>query len=235
MVREAFLKVVPRRQILDTLVAPVHRHAPLRSSWLVLPGAEHYSTAVAANGSAAFDDVDVAGAQRLLASAGVEHPSVCVLFDSGNPRRKEEFALLRASAERAGFAVSDCSSPDWANLLGTPGAYDAALFAWSESNSSTSGAVAVFGTGGTTKLQLLLQPEDGCAARPNSRSPRTPHSRRRCGSASTSNCSATPTGCRSTSSPSWSPARGGISGPAPSARAAGILWNVWKWTSANSR
>ena len=28
---------------------------------------------------------------------------------------------------------------------------------------------------------------------------------------------------------------GGISGPAPSARAAGILWNVWKWKSANSR
>ncbi|HUG50687.1 MAG TPA: ABC transporter substrate-binding protein, partial [Terrimesophilobacter sp.] len=148
-VREAFLKVVPRRQILDTLVAPVHRHAPLRSSWLVFPGAEHYSSTVAANGSAAFDNVDVAGAQRLLASAGVEHPSVCVLFDSGNPRRKEEFALLRASAERAGFAVSDCSSPDWANLLGTPGAYDAALFAWSESNSSISGAVAVFGTGGS--------------------------------------------------------------------------------------
>ena len=40
---------------------------------------------------------------------------------------------------------------------------------------------------------------------PNSRSPRTPRTRRRCGSASTSNCSAMPTGCRSISSPSWSP------------------------------
>jgi peptide/nickel transport system substrate-binding protein len=234
MVREAFLKVVPRRQMLDALVAPVHRQAPLRSSWLVLPGAAHYSTVVAANGSAAFEEVDVAGAQRLLAEAGVEHPSVCVLFDSGNPRRKAEFALLRASAERAGFAVSDCSSPDWANLLGMPGAYDAALFAWSESNSSTSGTVAVFGTGERrnynfyssqktdallAELQLATEPAQQAALR------------QRIDAQLFHDAYGVPL----YQFPQLVATSSDIRGLKPSARAAGILWNVWHWTSPNSR
>jgi peptide/nickel transport system substrate-binding protein len=233
-VREAFLKVVPRRQILDALVAPVHRNAPLRSSWLVLPGAEHYSATVAANGSAAFESVDIDGARRLLAEAGAEHPSVCVLFDSGNPRRKEEFALLQASAGQAGFAVSDCSSPDWANLLGTPGAYDAALFAWSESNSSTSGVVAVFGTGERrnynfyssqatdallAELQATAEPAQQAALR------------QRIDEQLFHDAYGVPL----YQFPQLVATSRDISGVAPSARAAGILWNVWEWKRANSR
>ena len=234
MVREAFLKVVPRRQILSELVAPVQRQAQLRSSWLFLPGGAHYSASVAANGSAAFDDVDVVGARQLLAQAGVEHPSVCLLFDSGNPRRKHEFTLLHASAALAGFVVSDCSSPDWANLLGTPGAYDAALFAWSESNSSTSGAVAVFGTGGQRNYNSYSSPETDAllaelqvATEPAQQA----ELRQRIDEQLFRDAYGVPL----YQFPQLVASGGEISGLAPSARAAGILWNVWEWKSANSR
>ncbi|GAB3036778.1 ABC transporter family substrate-binding protein [Parafrigoribacterium mesophilum] len=234
MVREAFLKVVPRREILRELVAPVHPHAPLRSSWLFLPGAAQYSASVAANGSDAFDDVDVVGAQRLLAQAAVEHPSVCVLFDSGNPRRKQEFTLLQAHAQRAGFVVSDCSSPDWANLLGTAGAYDAALFAWSESNSATGGAAAVFGTDGarnynfysSQKTDALLA-ELGVAADPA----RQAELRQAIDEQLFRDAYGVPL----YQFPQLVATGGGVNGLTPSARAAGILWNAWKWTTPNSR
>ena len=234
LVRDAFLKVVPRRQILDALVAPVQPRAPLRSSWLFLPGSAQYSSTVAANGSADFENVDVAAAQRLLAEAGVEHPSVCVLFDSGNPRRKQEFTLLQTSATRAGFVVSDCSSPDWANLLGTPGAYDAALFAWSESNSSTSAVAAVFGTQGSRNYNFYSsQKTDALLAELQTTvdPARQDQLRQRIDEQLFRDAYGVPL----YQFPQLIATTGDITGVAPSPRAAGILWNVWKWTSANSR
>jgi peptide/nickel transport system substrate-binding protein len=234
LVRQAFLKVVPRRGILGELVAPVHAHAPLRSSWLFLPGAAHYSTSVAANGSNAFDDVDVAGAASLLAQAGAAHPDVCVLFDSGNPRRKQEFTLLHDSAARAGFAVTDCSSPDWANLLGTAGAYDAALFAWSESNSSTSAAAAVFGTQGARNYNFYSSPQtDALLAELAVTVDRARQTELR--QAIDAQLFRDAYGMPLYQFPQLVATVGGVSGPAPSARAAGILWNLWEWTSAKSR
>lgn len=129
-VREAFLRTVPRRAIVDALVAPLQPDAAPLDSFLLRPGAVGFDDAVAANGSAEFADVDLAGARALLAEAGVTAPKVCILFDPRIERRVTEFDLIAASAAEAGFSVSSCASTDWEGLLGVAGAYDAALFAW---------------------------------------------------------------------------------------------------------
>ena len=157
-VREAFLKVVPRQRILDAVVLPVQEDAALRSSQLFLPGSSDYADAVAGNGSDAYAEVDVPGAKALLAEAGAIRPVVCILFDPGNPKRLLEFQLIQKSAALAGFQVTDCSSPDWVNLLGTPGSYDASLFAWKVTNLSVAGAKAIFGTGERSNLSHYSNP-----------------------------------------------------------------------------
>ncbi|MCU1403082.1 MAG: uncharacterized protein JWM70_1406 [Microbacteriaceae bacterium] len=144
LVRQAFLKVVPRQQILDSLVLPLQEDARLRSSQVFLPGSDGYAEAVKANGSEQYAKVDVAAARALLAKAGASGPQVCILFDPSNPRRVSEFGLIKKSAAQAGFTVTDCSSPDWRALLGAPGAYDASLYALRPSSLAVTSAAASF-------------------------------------------------------------------------------------------
>ena len=143
-VREAFLHVVPRQQIVDELVAPVQADAGLLDSFVVRPGSAGYDDTIADNGSADYQSTDVDAAERLLAEAGVASPEVCILYDRGDERRVAEFALIQTSAARAGFRVTDCSRPDWSSLLGVAGAYDAALFAWDTTRLGPSAIAAVF-------------------------------------------------------------------------------------------
>ncbi len=160
LIREAFMKVIPRQEIVDKLIKPLQPDAEVRNSQVFLPGAEGYEDSVANNGSLNYMEVDIAGAQALLAEAGVTNPEVCMLFSSTNPRRANEFLLIQQSAAQAGFNVTDCSSPDWGGLLGTPGAYDASLFGWqSTSLGVTNGAPPTFTTGGVNNLNFYSNPE----------------------------------------------------------------------------
>lgn len=143
-VREAFLHVVPRQQIVAELVAPVQADAGVLDSFVLRPGAAGYAETIADNGSADFQSTDVDAAVALLADAGVASPEVCVLYDPADERRVAEFALLRTSAERAGFRVTDCARADWVDWLGVAGAYDAALFAWDTTRLGPSAVAAVF-------------------------------------------------------------------------------------------
>ncbi len=143
-VRQAFMLVVPRQQILDDLVVPVQQDAGLLDSFVLRPGAEGYAEAIAGNGSREYSRTDVNAATRLLAEAGVAAPEVCILYDPSNPRRIAEFTMIRESAARAGFVVTDCSSTDWEGLLGVGGTYDAALFAWDTTRLGPVAASAVF-------------------------------------------------------------------------------------------
>src|SRR5690606_21138965 len=80
-VREAFLKTIPRQEILDTLIKPIAGDdALLRSSQIFVPGAEGYDESVAENGSEAFAEVDIEGAKQLLAESGVTNTEVCLLY-----------------------------------------------------------------------------------------------------------------------------------------------------------
>ena len=151
-VRQAFLETVPRAEILDAVVGPVGANTTPRSSQLFLPAEPGYQKAVDSNGSSSFAHVDIAGAKALLAKADIHSPTVCILFDPANPKRVREFELIQASAGEAGFSVTNCSSSDWVNLLGTPGTYDASLFAWNVTNQSVTGAAAIFSTSGRNNL-----------------------------------------------------------------------------------
>jgi peptide/nickel transport system substrate-binding protein len=144
LVRQAFLHVVPRQQILDALVTPVQPDAVLLDSFVLRPGAEGYADAIAENGSADYATTDVEAAVELLADAEVTDPRVCLLFDPANERRVLQYTLIQESAARAGFTVTDCSSPDWQGLLGVAGAYDAALFAWDTTRLGPGAAGAIF-------------------------------------------------------------------------------------------
>ena len=149
LLREAFLKTIPRQQIVDTLIVPLNPEAEVRNSQLFLPGAPGYDETVENNGMQAnFSEVDIAGAQALIAEAGVTDPAVCILYASNNPRRVNEFALIQASATEAGFVVEDCGSPEWGGLLGTPGAYDATFFGWQSTSLGVTNSSATFRSDG---------------------------------------------------------------------------------------
>lgn len=159
-VREAFLKTVPRQEILDKLIKPiVGEDALLRSSQIFVPGAEGYDEAVATNGSDAFAEPDIEGAKALLAESGITNKDVCILYASNNPRRVNEFALIQASAAQAGFNVTDCGSEEWGGLLGTPGAYDAVFFGWQSTAISVTDWTAIFQEGGINNLNFYNNAE----------------------------------------------------------------------------
>lgn len=155
LAREAFMKTIPRQEIVDTLIKPIiGDDAILRDSQLFVPGAEGYDQSVAENTSLDYSEVDIAGATELLAQSGVTNTEVCILYAANNPRRVNEFALIQQSANQAGFNVTDCGSTEWGGLLGTPGAYDASLFGWQSTSLGVTNSLPTFQTGGINNLNF---------------------------------------------------------------------------------
>jgi peptide/nickel transport system substrate-binding protein len=151
-VREAFLKTVPRADIVSDLVEALQEDATTRDSQVFMPGSDGYADSVADNGSSDYAEVDIEGAKALLAEAGVVDPQVCILYAPTNPRRVSEFTLIQQSAALAGITVTDCSSADWRDLLGAPGAYDAALYGWLPTNVGVSATIEAFSSTGRNNL-----------------------------------------------------------------------------------
>jgi peptide/nickel transport system substrate-binding protein len=147
-VRQAFLKALPRQDIVTKLINPIAANEKLDDSQTLLPGAAGYDDSIKANGSSAYQTVDIPGAQALLKQAGVKAPvSVNFMYAKSNPRRAAEFALIQASEKQAGFNVVDKGNDDWGSLLGNK-SYDAVLFAWQFTSLAVTGAQAQFTTGG---------------------------------------------------------------------------------------
>lgn len=229
LVRRAFLKVVPRQQILDQLVVPLEEDAQLRSSQVFLPGSDGYATAVKANGSDGYAKVDVGEAKALLGKAGIENPRVCILYDSSNPRRVAEFGLIQKSAALAGFVVTDCSSPDWRALLGTPGAYDAALYALRPSSLAVTAAAASFRSTATAtnhsyyanpKVDALLNELDSTS---------DPSKQRELLIRVDTILWEDAYGVPLYQFPAITAFSKRVSGISPSPLAPGVLWNLWAW------
>lgn len=157
-VREAFLKVIPRQEILEKLVLPLQEDATTRDSFTVVPGSPTYDEVIGANGSDAFADVDVAGAQALLAEAGVTTPvDVRFLYGKSNVRRANEYQLIAASAAQAGFNVIDNGDDNWSTLLGG-GTYDASLFGWQSTNTFALNSEANYIEGGVNNFGGYANP-----------------------------------------------------------------------------
>jgi peptide/nickel transport system substrate-binding protein len=147
-VRQAFLKALPRQDIVTKLINPIAANEKLDDSQTLLPGAAGYTDTVSANGSSAFQTVDIAGAAALLKQAGVKTPvKVNFMYAKSNPRRAAEFALIQSSEKQAGFNVIDKGNDNWGSLLGNK-SYDAVLFAWQFTSLAVTGAQAQFSTGG---------------------------------------------------------------------------------------
>lgn len=125
-VREAFLKTIPRQQLVDTLIKPVVADAEVLNSQLFIPAQPAYKDAVAANGSDAYAEVDIEGAKELLAGAT---PTIRLMYNINNPNRVAAFEAIQASAAEAGFIIEDVGREDWGSQLGTD-IYDAVIFGW---------------------------------------------------------------------------------------------------------
>jgi len=149
LVRQAFLKVVPRRQIVSKVAGSVQEEATARSSFMFFPGTTDYTAAIADNGSSLYANVDLLGAKALLAKARQPHPAVCILYDSANATRAAEFTLIRQSAAQAGFRVSNCSSADWSAKLSKDGTWDAALMSWRSTTSAITDSTPRLHSGGS--------------------------------------------------------------------------------------
>jgi len=151
-VREAFMKVIPRQEILDKLVKPLNPDAVLEDSQTQLPGYAMYDDIVAANGSADYAEVDVDGAKALLEEAGVTTPvDVKFMFGASNTRRANEYQLIAASAKDAGFNVIDAGTDEWGSKLGD-GTYDAVLFGWQSTSTAVTASQATFASDGGNNL-----------------------------------------------------------------------------------
>lgn len=144
-VREAFLKTIPRQQILDSIVKPVNPDAEVLNSQIFLPtDGDQYTTAVSASGYDAFTEPDIEGAKALLNGAT---PTVRILYNTNNPNRVDSFRAIQQSAQQAGFTIVDAGSPDWSSLLGS-GSYDVSIFGWVSPGAGNAALPQIFKSGG---------------------------------------------------------------------------------------
>ena len=231
-VRQAFLHVVPRQQILETFVTPVQPDAVLLDSFLLRPGAEGYADAVAASGAARYASTDAAAASALLEQAGVTSPTVCLLYDPASEQRQEAFALIRDSAARAGFVVTDCSSPDWEGLLGVAGAYDAALFAWDVTRLGPGAAGAIYRSDSElANFTRYANPEVDVLVDELARTDDPAEFGRLAGEVDAL-LFADAYGLPLYAYPTLTAVSGAVTGVTRSPMARGVFWNAWEWTPA---
>lgn len=154
VVREAFLKTIPRQQILDSIITPVNPSGEVLNSQIFLPTDDDYSDAVAASGYDAYTEPDIAGATALLAGAT---PTVRVLYNTNNPNRVDTFRAIQESAQQAGFVIVDGGSPDWSSLL-TTDTYDASIFGWISPGAGNAALPQIFKSDGGGNYNLYSNP-----------------------------------------------------------------------------
>lgn len=145
-VRQAFLKTLPRQDIVDKIIKPLNEDAVTRDSYSQVPGSPMYDAITEANGVADAADKDIDAAKKLLKEAGVDAPTVRVMYDNTNSRRQQEFQLIKESAEKAGFKIEDVGDVNWGTRLGD-GTYDVSLFGWQSEGTGVTENDANFRTG----------------------------------------------------------------------------------------
>ncbi|MDQ0820094.1 peptide/nickel transport system substrate-binding protein [Arthrobacter sp. V4I6] len=156
-VREAFLKTVPRKDIVDKLVKKLDPKAAPLDSQMFFPAQAPYADAVKDNGSSAYQDVDIDAAKKLLDGAT---PEVRILYNRDNPNRVEAYSQIRGSAAEAGFRIVDggLGASDWGRALGG-GTYDAAIFGWISTGVGVTGVPQVFKAGNDSNFNRYTDPE----------------------------------------------------------------------------
>jgi Bacterial extracellular solute-binding proteins, family 5 Middle. len=162
LVRQAFLHLVPRNEIVEKLIQPLNPEAVVRNSFTQITGSPMYDAVVAANGMAdIYADVDIEAATALIEQAGVPTPiDVRILFAKSNVRRQNEFVLIQDSANSSGlFNVIDASSDEWGSLLSDTSVYDATFFGWQSTSTAVTESDANYRTGGGNNFYGYSNPE----------------------------------------------------------------------------
>jgi peptide/nickel transport system substrate-binding protein len=156
-VREAFMKTVPRKQIVDTIIKKLNPDAAPLDSQLFLADQERYDEARENNGSDAYAEADIEGARELLAGAT---PEVRIMYNRDNPNRLDAYTLIAESASQAGFKIVDggLGASDWSAALGN-GTYDATIFGWINSGVGVAGVPQIFRTDAGSNFNGFSDPE----------------------------------------------------------------------------
>lgn len=156
-VRDAFLKTVPRQEIVEDVLGGLVADAKPLDSHVFLPSHPKYAETVKNNGSARYSEVDIQGAKSQLRGAA---PTIRILYNRDNPNRVRAFALIRDSARLAGFTVEDAGlgNADWAEALST-GSYDAAILGWIGPGVGVSRVPQIFKTGGGSNFNAFSDSE----------------------------------------------------------------------------
>lgn len=149
--RTAFLKTIPRDEIIEKLIKPLNPNATPRDSFLTIPGAPAYDSIVEYSGiREAYGNMDIAGATALMAELGysLENPlDVKFWWPTGNVRRQQMFELIQTSALQAGFNVIADDEPNWEFTDPSSVAitsHDAVTFAWSSTSLAVSGSDQIY-------------------------------------------------------------------------------------------
>ncbi|NVM99701.1 ABC transporter substrate-binding protein [Arthrobacter sp. SDTb3-6] len=148
--RTAFLKTVPRQDIVDQAAKPVNPGATVLDSFVFRALQTPYKESSASNGTAAYAAADIDASKKLLAGAT---PTVRVLYNKDDPVRSTEFNLMAASARMAGFNVVDDGkgAGQWLPAL-KAGAFDVALYGWTSNPTGSVQVPQVFRTGAVSNL-----------------------------------------------------------------------------------
>jgi peptide/nickel transport system substrate-binding protein len=146
-VRQAFAKCLPRETIVNNLVKPQNPNAVVQNSLYALPFQPNYKDLTANNDASQYDKTDIPGAKQLLQQAGKTGTQVRIGYQTPNPRRTQEVALVRDSCGQAGFKVVDAGQSDFFGNGLANGNWDVALFAWAGSAIVTSNS-STYVTGG---------------------------------------------------------------------------------------
>lgn len=149
-VREAFMKTVPRQQIVDTIIKKLDPEAKPLDSQLFVPANDGYEESAKNNGSSNYQEADIDAAKKLLDG---KTPTVRLMYNKDNPNRSDAYSLIAASAKKAGFKVVDggLGASEWGSALGT-GTYDATIFGWISSGVGVTGVPQIFGTGSASNF-----------------------------------------------------------------------------------
>ncbi len=160
-VREAFMKTIPRTDIVNKIIKPLDPSAKPLDSQIFVPAQAGYADSVKNNGSANFQSVDIDGAKKLLNGAT---PEVKIMYNKDNPNRLDAYTLIAQSAAKAGFKVVDggLGKSEWGSALGN-GTYDASIFGWINSGVGGQRRAADLQVRCWLELQQVLRPAGGPA------------------------------------------------------------------------
>ncbi len=120
--RAAMLNLVPRTKIQSAMLSDT----PVidARSWIYSSNSNYYQPFVQANGSQSYIVQNAELAAEQMSAISISKPvTVRVLYDSTNPRAKQEFTLLGQYAASAGFTLVDISTQTPSDTAAT-GAFD---------------------------------------------------------------------------------------------------------------